>query len=319
MGQSTDTFDQSSIVALRKNLPPFCAEMPLVSQSNTQLLQYLNYYQLPIPPRQLKLRAGTINVQQQPVVTMSWTPQNARGSVIVVHGYMDHTGLFNHLIEHLLNCQLNVICFDMPGHGLSAGQPGFVLDYADYVSALNCVISASQAMFEGPLQAIGQSMGGAILLKHLMQQDAETHYPFDKLNLLAPLLEPRSWTIKRCLFLLTKHFLQSSKRVFRPSSFDQEFLDFVQHRDYFQPRTVPMAWVAALSNWIVEFKQFAGTDRPINLIQGSGDKTLNWQYNLEQFKSKLSGLEVQIIADANHHMVNEIEPLRREIFAALRL
>ena len=164
-----------------------------------------------------------------------------------------------------------------------------------------------------------ETPGGAILLKHLMQQGAETHYPFNKLNLLAPLLEPRSWTIKRCLFLLTKHFRQSSKRVFRPSSFDQEFLDFVQDRDYFQPRTVPMAWVAALSNWIVEFKQFAGTDRPINLIQGSGDKTLNWQYNLEQFKSKLSGLEVQIIADANHHMVNEIEPLRREIFAALRL
>ena len=105
MGQSTDTFDQSSIVALRKNLPAFCAEMPLVSQSNTQLLQYLNYYQLPIPLGELKLRAGTINVQQQPVVTMSWTAQNARGSVIVVHGYMDHTGLFNHLIEHLLNCR----------------------------------------------------------------------------------------------------------------------------------------------------------------------------------------------------------------------
>ena len=319
MGQSTDTFDQSSIVALRKNLPPFCAEMPVASQSNTSLLQYLNYYQLPIPLGELKLRAGTINVQQQPVVTMSWTPQNARGSVIVVHGYMDHTGLFNHLIEHLLNCQLNVICFDLPGHGLSAGQPGFILDYADYVSALNAVISASQTMFEGPLQAIGQSMGGAILLKHLMQRDAEPDYPFSKLNLLAPLLEPRSWTIKRCLFLLTKHFRQSSKRVFRPSSFDQEFLDFVQHQDCFQPRTVPMAWVAALSKWIVEFKQFAGTDRPINLIQGSGDKTLNWQYNLEQFKSKLSRLEVQIITDANHHLVNEIEPLRRKIFAAIKL
>ncbi len=319
MGQSPDTFDRASIAALQKNLPSFCAEMSLVDQSNTQLLQYLNYYQLPIPLGELKLRAGTINVQQQPVVIMSWTPQNAVGSVIVVHGYMDHTGLFNHLIEHLLNCRLNVICFDLPGHGLSAGQPGFILDYADYVSALNAVIRVSQTMFDGPLQAIGQSMGGAILLKHLMQQGAGNNYPFSKLNLLAPLLEPQSWAIKRCLFLLTKNFLQSSKRVFRPSSFDQEFLDFVQQRDYFQPRTVPMAWVAALSNWIGEFKKFSGTDREINLIQGSGDKTLNWQYNLEQFKSKLSGLKVQIIADANHHMVNEIEPLRRQIFAALKL
>ena len=319
MGQSTAIFDQSTISAIRKNLLPFNAKLPLVTSANTELLQYLNFYQLPQPHRELKLRIGTVESDQQSVVAISWAPKHANGSVIVVHGYMDHTGLFRHLIDHLLQCQLNVICFDLPGHGLSTGQPGFISDYSDYVSALDHVIAASRSLFDGPLQAIGQSMGGAILLKQLMAQNSPSQYPFTRINLLAPLLEPHGWPIKRRLFLLTKGFRKSSKRQFRPSSYDQTFLQFVKQQDPFQPRTVPMAWVGALDKWINEFNAFEGSDRPINLIQGSGDKTLNWQYNLQQFQHKLSGLEVQLIAQANHHLVNEIEPLRQEIFAALQL
>jgi alpha-beta hydrolase superfamily lysophospholipase len=77
--------------------------------------------------------------------------------------------------------------------------------------------------------------------------------------------------------------------------------------------------VGALNGWVKEFKQCDGSDFPINLIQGSGDKTLDWEYNLNIFKKKLSNLDVQIIANANHHLVNEIEPMRRDIFAALKL
>ena len=319
MGQSTAIFDQSTIAAIRKNLLPFNAKVPLVTSANTELLQYLNFYQLPQPHRELKLRIGTVESDQQSVVAISWAPKHANGSVIVVHGYMDHTGLFRHLIDHLLQCQLNVICFDLPGHGLSTGQPGFISDYCDYVSALDQVLAASRSLFGGALQAIGQSMGGSILLKHLMAQNSLSPYPFTRVNLLAPLLEPLGWSIKRRLFLLTKSFLKSSKRKFRPSSYDQTFLQFVKQQDPFQPRTVPMAWVGALDKWINEFNAFEGSDRPINLIQGSGDKTLNWQYNLQQFQHKLSGLEVELIAQANHHLVNEIEPLRQEIFAALKL
>jgi alpha-beta hydrolase superfamily lysophospholipase len=319
MGQPSATLDQSVIATLQSKLPPFSAEMPWVDHSNSALLQYLDFYQLPIPLASLKLRAGTLTLRQQTLTTMAWEPEHAVGSVIVVHGYMDHTGLFNHLIKHLLEHRLNVICFDLPGHGLSTGQPGFILDYADYVSALNAVIQVSQTMYPQPLHGIGQSMGGAILLKHLLGSGNKKSYPFASLNLFAPLLQPAGWPLKRLLYQLTKGFRKSVKRVFRPSSFDKEFLAFVRDRDPFQPRAVPTAWVGALDSWVKEFKQCDGSDFPINLIQGSGDKTLDWAYNLNLFKKKLSGLDVQIIADANHHMVNEIEPMRRDIFAALQL
>ena len=84
-----------------------------------------------------------------------------------------------------------------------------------------------------------------------------------------------------------------------------------------------MAWVAALDQWIKEFAHFRAGHQlactQVNLIQGSGDKTLDWQDNLAHFKGQLPELQVQIIAGANHHLVNEIEPLRQEIFAALTL
>ena len=326
MGQSRPAFDQSAISALRENLPPFCAETACVEEANAYLRQYLDFYQLPIPQRNLRLRAGLIKVQhirQQAIATLCWMPADPVGSVIVVHGYMDHMGLFNHLIQHLLTCRLNVICFDLPGHGLSTGQPGFILDYADYVETLNAVINASQTLLKLPLQAIGQSMGGAVLLKHLINRAPEKPYPFTRINLLAPLLKPRGWGLNRLLFLLARHFRSSSKRVFRPSSFDREFLAFVKHRDPFQPRSVPLAWVGALDKWIGEFNASnAGAqtqDIPVYLVQGSGDKTLAWRDNLEKFREKLPQLQVHMIGEANHHLVNEIEPLRQEIFAALKL
>ncbi len=313
------TLDQSVIARLREHLPRCSAEIPLVQGTNPELRQYLNFYQLPIPHNCLNLYAGTISVQQQQIVTMAWEPENCLGSVIVVHGYTDHTGLFNHLIQHLLDLQLRVICFDLPGHGLSTGEPGFILDYADYVRVLKRVIGISQTMFDGPLHAVGQSMGGAILLKQLFEQESSLSYPFSSLNLLAPLLQPKNWGINRWLFLLTRPFRKTLKRVLRPSSFDQEFLTFLRDRDPFQPRVLPSEWVTALDRWVQECKRSNGSDFAVNVIQGSGDKTLDWAYNISVFKTLLPNMSLHIIDSANHHMVNEIEPLRTKIFAALQL
>jgi len=46
---------------------------------------------------------------------------------------------------------------------------------------------------------------------------------------------------------------------------------------------------------------------------------LNWKVNLRVFKEKIPALKVHLIDDANHHLVNEIKPLRDKIFAALEL
>ena len=106
-------------------------------------------------------------------------PTKSLGTVIVVHGYMDHTGLYGHLIRHLLDRQLlTVVCLDLKGHGLSSGAACSITNFGDYVAQVKSVIALCQMHFEGPLHGIGQSMGGAVLMKHCLNQSAHNAYPF---------------------------------------------------------------------------------------------------------------------------------------------
>lgn len=316
------TLEQSTIENLQGKLP--LSDLTLTSTEDADLRQYLSFYQLPQPNNSTALYTGRLAVAEYHIVVMAWQPANSIGTAIVVHGYMDHIGLFNHLIQDLLKRQLTVVCFDLPGHGLSTGKPGYILDYADYVGALESVINISEKKFSGPMHGVGQSMGGAILLKHLVKQSNHgpvkntADYPFISLNLFAPLLQPKGWKLSRWLYLLSKSFVKNRPRVFRDSSCDKDFLYFVRYCDPLQAKFMPLAWVGALKKWIQEFKQFEGSNLAINLIQGDADKTLDWENNLDIFKQKLFTLTVKMIKGGNHHLVNEVASMRREIFAALK-
>ena len=308
----------------KKTLDRLRLVMPLFSDAVTNpdtpidgLADYLQFYQLPLATPTLKLTAGTTEDHQ--TVIMSWEPTKSLGTVIIVHGYMDHTGLYGHLIRHLLGRQLSVVCLDLKGHGLSSGAACSITDFGDYVAQVQSVIALCQEHFRGPLHGIGQSMGGSVLMKHCLNQSAHNAYPFASLTLLAPLLQPVDWKKNRRLYYFSRWFVKSIKRVFRPSSWDIEFLAFLRDQDPLQPTQVPLDWVGAMDRWISEFAQSGKMDYPVHIIQGDNDKTLDWEYNLSQFRLKFDALQVSIIKRANHHMVNEEETLRDNIFAKIKL
>ena len=49
-------------------------------------------------------------------------PDEPRGTVVVLHGYLDHVGVHSRLIRFLLGTGHAVAAYDMPGHGLSSGR-----------------------------------------------------------------------------------------------------------------------------------------------------------------------------------------------------
>ena len=297
---------------------PLFSDAMLKTRTPIDLLtDYLQFYQLPLATPNLKLTAGTTEDHQ--TVIMSWEPTKSLGTVIIVHGYMDHTGLYGHLIRHLLGRQLTVVCLDLKGHGLSSGAACSITDFGDYVAQVKSVITLCQAHFAGPLHGIGQSMGGSVLMKHCLNQSAHNAYPFTSLTLLAPLLQPADWKKNRRLYYLSRWFVKSIKRVFRPSSRDIEFLAFLREQDPLQPTRVPLDWVGAMDQWISEFAEVNKVDYPVHIIQGDDDKTLDWKYNLSQFRLTFNALQVTIIKRANHHLVNEEEALRESIFAEIEL
>jgi alpha-beta hydrolase superfamily lysophospholipase len=311
------TLDKKTLGHLRLAMPLFSDAMLKASTPIDELTDYLQFYQLPLATPNLRLTAGTTEDHQ--TVIMSWKPTKSLGTVIIVHGYMDHIGLYGHLIRHLLGRQLTVVCLDLKGHGLSSGAACSITDFGDYVAQVKSVIALCQAHFEGPLHGIGQSMGGAVLMKHCLIAGSNEDYPFASLNLLAPLLHPWGWKKSRRLYYFSRWFVKSIKRVFRPSSWDKEFLAFLRDQDPLQPTRVPLDWIGAMDQWITDFAQANKINYPVHIIQGDNDKTLNWKYNLRQFQLKFNALQVSTIKRANHHLVNEEKTLRESVFAKIKL
>jgi alpha-beta hydrolase superfamily lysophospholipase len=311
-------FDLAKATQLKQQLSSFVPQGEALPCS--PLLDcYLDFYNLPASQSQCHISTGTISVNQQSLFCAAWQPANAVGTALLVHGYMDHVGLYGHLINFILSHKIAVVCFDLPGHGLSEGKTAYIDDFAEYTDVLERLIELCQQQFPGPLYGLGQSMGGAILLKHLINFSDQSNYPFKSLNLLAPLLHPKAWKTTRPFIPLIKPFKNSVKRVFRASSYDQKFLDFLRDHDPLQILTIPVAWLSAVDKWVREFESSPASNFPVTLIQGDADKTLDWHYNVKTFKSKLPHMQLRMINRANHHMVNEIEPLRREIFQAIAL
>jgi len=307
-----------NIETLRQKLPTFDARAVADLTANSALQDYLNFYRLPTPTDSLRLHAGRLSKDGQQTHIMAWQPVDARGTVIVVHGYLDHTGLYRNLLKELLRRQYTVVCYDLIGHGLSSGEAGYVECYSQYVDQLKQVINAVSEFCPGPLHGIGQSTGGAILLKHLINQVNTNSYPFASLNLLAPLVHPNLWKFNRWAFKLTGPFRKTMKRVFRKNSHDPEFLHFLQHQDPFQPKRLPKAWIGAMAEWVAEIESHPGNNFPINIIQGDEDGTLDWRYNIKLFEEKFPYMRLNLVSGAGHHMVNEREDLREKIFAAIK-
>lgn len=97
---------------------------------------------------------------------------NARGCIVMVHGLGDHIARYMGVAEFFNDHEYSFIGLDLPGHGKSPGQRGHIKDFDQY----NEIISA-MAKFcrdkEGdlPLILYGHSLGGAIALKYLLENN----------------------------------------------------------------------------------------------------------------------------------------------------
>jgi alpha-beta hydrolase superfamily lysophospholipase len=236
-----------------------------------------------------------------------------KGMVMVVHGYFDHVGLYGHLIKYLLEKGYGVVAFDLPGHGLSSGEPASIATFDHYSEVFDTLCSHVRNHFPVPLSAIGQSTGGAIILKHL----ATGHPELAKAAVLAPLVEPAFWWVNKIVYALTHRFRKGIRRVFMSNSSDRQFVEFLADKDPLQARQIPLDWVGAMKAWVHECHAMAASDYPVTVIQGDRDNTVAWRSNLKILARKFPRARIITVKGASHHLVNEGGVLRNQVFDAL--
>lgn len=94
--------------------------------------------------------------------------EDARGEVVIVHGFGEHSGRYGPLIDHLIARRYSVISYDQRGHGKSGGLPGHIKRFNDYEEDLDRAISLAGSHNETHrIFIIGHSMGGLVALRYL--------------------------------------------------------------------------------------------------------------------------------------------------------
>jgi acylglycerol lipase len=96
--------------------------------------------------------------------TRVWRPaERPRGVVVVVHGFMAHSGLYAWVAEALVKRDLAVYALDLRGHGKSDGEHYYAESIADYVDDLKRLVTVAKARDAGlPIYMLGHSAGGVV-------------------------------------------------------------------------------------------------------------------------------------------------------------
>ncbi len=109
-----------------------------------------------------------------PLFARSWRPAGpVRGVVVIVHGFMAHSGMYQWTAERLLALGMAVYAFDLRGHGRSEGERFWVEDFADYVGDLGRFVDLARAREPGaPTYVLGHSAGGIVASLYAVDHQA---------------------------------------------------------------------------------------------------------------------------------------------------
>lgn len=284
------------------------------------LADYVRYYGIDFEQSLPGVRhhLGWFEAQGYRIVAHVLRPLAPRGTVFIMHGYLDHSGLYKHLIRDCLERGHAVFIFDLPGHGLSSGTRIDIPDFSHYQDVLGEALAHYGAELPKPFYGIGQSTGAAILMDHVLSACAQQRRPaFRRLLLLAPLVRPVQWAKIRFGWWLIHHFKQTVPRVFRNNTSDEAFLRFVHDADPLQETDVPMGWVGALKRWVGRMHRLPPCDFPVLMVQGEKDETVDWRYNNDFVRRHFRIDYERLLPDASHQLANERDDLRAPVHEAL--
>jgi alpha-beta hydrolase superfamily lysophospholipase len=97
------------------------------------------------------------------IAVREWHAAEPRYVVLLIHGYGEHAGRYEHVAQRLVESGATVLAHDQLGHGRSDGERVLVEDVDDLVADVRSLLEFARAKHEGlPVALIGHSMGGIV-------------------------------------------------------------------------------------------------------------------------------------------------------------
>lgn len=101
----------------------------------------------------------------------SWLPPEPRRLFVLVHGYGEHSGRYDHVGAWFAARHCAVHAFDQRGHGRSDGVRCHVRRFGDFLDDLEQVLERARAEHpELPCFLVGHSMGGLVVAAYALER-----------------------------------------------------------------------------------------------------------------------------------------------------
>ena len=253
--------------------------------------------------------------------------ENAKGSVVIVHGLSEFTKKFYEISYYFLDRGFNVFLFDQRCHGLSCRLTDerdllHVDKFEHYVADLSLFIdNIVLKTEEKPLYIYSHSMGGAVSALYLMQNSQK----ITKAVFSAPMFEPIVTVVpmpiaregvrigrllcgSKAKFPMSKEFNPAIKRNPEvdqsPARFEHN-MNLRRNQPNYQSTPMSFGWTfeaLAVKRKFLKRKKVAGITTPILMLSAEKDQTVS---NKAQalFADRCAACEMVTVKNGTHSML----------------
>jgi len=235
----------------------------------------------------------------------------SKGTVYLLHGYLDHTLSNAKLINTLVAQNYTVAAFDLPGHGFSEGKPVDIDDFKEYALHFKQFLNMTEDRLPHPIFALGHSTGCSVIMEYLNDYENQ----FDTIVMVSPLVKTLGWQLIPFGLTLTRSFLDKVDRRFGGSCSNKEHEDFVEYHDPLQSRVVPVHWIYAYMSWNDRMEKMSPReDLVFHILQGRKDSVVDFRYNIPFLLEKYPLSDVKYYRRGEHSLFNEVPSIRDVVF-----
>ncbi|WP_026703349.1 alpha/beta hydrolase [Salibacterium aidingense] len=230
--------------------------------------------------------------------------------VLFLHGFFDHAGTHSEWIHYLTDQGYHVAAFDLPGHGKSGGPSIKRESFQEYKEALSTVLTHLKKTERAIIHGIGHSTGGAVLADYLLSYDDTV---LQKVALVSPLIRSNQWWLSKMAAPIIAVFQKELPRTFRVHTGEASFMESIK-QDPLEGRTIPVSWIYAMFQWEKELMEKTPSFKPVQILQGTEDQTLEWKHNMEAYHTLFPYSNRILIDNGRHHLLNERKAQREMIY-----
>ena len=132
-----------------------------------------------------------------PMHAVRWQPDSEPKMVIcLIHGLGEHSGRYANMAEYYVNHGIEVVSFDLRGHGQSDGQRGHSDDFQQMMRDIDRFLyKASTIDVDKPHFIYGHSLGGTLAIKYTLSHPGEFKGVILSAPMFKPAFDPPKWKV----------------------------------------------------------------------------------------------------------------------------